>query len=99
VTKRDSAYIQKKGEREGIGVRERGGEGRGAGREGSGGRVTPPRMALRSYAGWLAEKARDKAVVAAAGWVDLYVVRVEGCARIPSGDCCYCCCFCRYRCC
>lgn len=29
-------------------------------------------MALRSYAGWLAEKARDKAVVAAAGWVDLY---------------------------
>lgn len=35
-------------------------------------------MALRSYAGWLAEKARDKAVVAAAGWVDLYVAGVEG---------------------
>ncbi|TGZ46331.1 Uncharacterized protein DBV15_12872 [Temnothorax longispinosus] len=32
-------------------------------------------MALRSYVGWLAEKARDKAVVVAAGWVDLYVVR------------------------
>jgi len=40
--------------------------------------VAPPRMALRSYVGWLVEKARDKAVVVAAGWVDLYVARVEG---------------------
>lgn len=40
--------------------------------------MAPPRMALRSYVGWLAEKARDKAVVVAAGWVDLYVARVEG---------------------
>lgn len=40
--------------------------------------MAPPRMALRSYVGWLAEKARDKAVVVAAGWVDLYVAGVEG---------------------
>lgn len=33
--------------------------------------VAPPRMALRSYAAWLVEKARDKAVVVAAEWVDL----------------------------
>ncbi|EGI59967.1 hypothetical protein G5I_11754 [Acromyrmex echinatior] len=31
-----------------------------------------------SYVGWLVEKARDKAVVVAAGWVDLYVAGVEG---------------------
>jgi len=46
VTKRDSAYIQKKGEREGIGVRERGGEGRAAGREGSGGGGDTPENGL-----------------------------------------------------
>ncbi|KYN06994.1 hypothetical protein ALC62_02030 [Cyphomyrmex costatus] len=32
----------------------------------------------RGYVGWLVEKARDKAVVVAAGWVDLYVAGVEG---------------------
>ncbi|KYM80916.1 hypothetical protein ALC53_08617 [Atta colombica] len=35
----------------------------------------------RGYVGWLVEKARDKAVVVAAGWVDLYVAGVEG-ARV-----------------
>lgn len=43
--------------------------------------MAPPRIALRSYVGWLVEKARDKAVVVAAGWVDLYVAGVEG-ARV-----------------
>lgn len=46
--------------------------------------MAPPRMALRSYAGWLVEKARDKAVVVAAGWVDLYVAGVEGARESPA---------------
>lgn len=70
----------KKRERVGIGVqRERWGRGEeeAAGGEAAGG-WHPREWPCAASVGWLAEKARDKAVVVAAGWVDLYVAGVEG---------------------